>query len=162
MGWEMAVVGALGYAQYEAQGAAGKFNKAVQDRNAIIAEQEKRQIEQQNVWDLQNFNEKFNQLEGQVTTRLAKSGVTMEGSGLRVMRKNAEQAELQKHIITYNSQVESSKKMEQANMFRIQGEMAMNQARSAQMSTLFSTGSSLLRMNGGFGTKDLTSTEGSF
>jgi len=140
---------ALTAAQLLQQQAAGDFNQAVQERNAQIAEQEKKQIDQQNVWDLQNFTEKFNQLEGQVTTRLAKSGVTLEGSGIRVMRKNAEQAELQKHIITYNSQVAAGKKMEQANMFRIQGDMAQMSARSAQLGTLASAGSSLLRMNGG-------------
>jgi len=142
---------ALTAAQLLQQQAAGDFNQAVQERNAQIAEQEKKQIDQQNVWDLQNFTEKFNQLEGQVTTRLAKSGVTLEGSGARVMRKNAEQAELQKHIITYNSQVAAGKKMEQANMFRIQGDMAQMSARSAQLGTLASAGSSLLRMGGGFG-----------
>jgi hypothetical protein len=150
MGWEMAVVAGLGALQFEQQGAIGDYNQAIADRNALIAEQEKKQIEQQNVWDIQNFTEKFNQLEGQVTTRLAKSGVTLEGSGARVMRKNAEQAELQKHIITYNSQVAAGKKMEQANMFRIQGELAQMNARSAQLGTLASTGSSLLKMGGGF------------
>ena len=40
MGWQMAVVGALGAAQYKQQGAAGKYNQAVANRNAEIAEQE--------------------------------------------------------------------------------------------------------------------------
>jgi hypothetical protein len=41
--------------------------------------------------------------------------------------------------------------MEEANFYRIQGQVARQQARSAQMSTLFSTGTSLLSMGGGFG-----------
>jgi hypothetical protein len=149
MGIETALVIGSTVMQIEQQGAIGDYNQAIANRNAQIAEQEKKQIEQQNVWDLQTFTQKFNQLQGQVTTRLAKAGVTLEGSGARVMRENAEQAELQKHIITYNSQVSAGKKMEQANMFRIQGEMAQMNARSAQLSTLSSAGSSLLRMNGG-------------
>ena len=35
---------ALGYAQYKQQGAAGKYNQAIQERNAKIAEQEAAQI----------------------------------------------------------------------------------------------------------------------
>ena len=149
MGLEAAVLG-LGAAQFIAQGAAGDFNQAVQERNALIAEQEAKQIEQQTVWDLNQFNQRFNQLQGTTVTKIAKSGVIESGSGLRVLRANAEQAELNKNIMEYNSKVQSGKKLEQANYFRIQGQMAQQQAQLAQLGTLFSAGSSLLSMQGGF------------
>ena len=38
----MAVVGAIGAAQYQQQGAIGKYNQAVANRNAQVAEQEKK------------------------------------------------------------------------------------------------------------------------
>ena len=47
----IAAIGALGFAQYKAQGAAGKYNQAVQNRNAQIAEQEAAQIEKQLEFD---------------------------------------------------------------------------------------------------------------
>jgi hypothetical protein len=51
----------------------------------------------------------------------------------------------------YNSKVGQARKFEEANFYRIQGQVARQQARSAQISTLFSTGTSLLSMGGGFG-----------
>ena len=51
----------------------------------------------------------------------------------------------------YNSKVGQARKFEEANFYRIQGQVARQQAKSAQLSTLFSTGTSLLSMGGGFG-----------
>ena len=151
MGWEMAVVGALGAAQYQQQGAAGRYNQAVQNRNAQIAEQEAAQLQKQLEFDLVRFDQQFQQLQGQTNVSLAKSGADMSGTSLRVLRYNAEQAELQKNIMDYNSKVGQAKKMEEANFARIQGSMARQQARIAQLGTITQTGTSLLRMGGGFG-----------
>ena len=38
MSWQAAVVGALGVAQYKQQGAIGKFNEKVANRNAEVLE----------------------------------------------------------------------------------------------------------------------------
>ena len=151
MGWEAAAVGALGFAQYQQQGAAGKYNQAVQNRNAQIAEQEAAQIEKQLEFDLARFDQQFQQLQGQTNVSLAKSGADMSGTSLRILRYNAEQAELQKNIMDYNSKVAQSQKMEEANFARIQGTMARQQARIAQLQTITQTGTSLLSMSGGFG-----------
>jgi hypothetical protein len=65
----------------------------------------------------------------------------------------------------YNAKIGQARKFEEANFFRIQGQVARQTARTAQMSTIMSTGTSLLGMSGyGGGTKstNLTSTEGSF
>ena len=58
MGWQAAVVG-LGAAQFQQQGAAGKYNQAVQNRNAKIAEQEAEQIDKQLQTDLVRFDQQF-------------------------------------------------------------------------------------------------------
>ena len=66
MGLETAAlvaVGGLGVAQYQQQGAAGKFNQAVQNRNAQIAEQEAAQMEKQLEFDLGRFDQRFQQLQ---------------------------------------------------------------------------------------------------
>jgi hypothetical protein len=141
----------LGALQYQQQGAAGKFNQAVQNRNAQVSEQEAAQMEKQLEFDLGRFDQQFAKIQGQTNVSIAKSGVSLEGTGLRVLRANAVEAELQKNIMEYNSKVGQAKKLEEANFYRIQGQVARQQARSAQMSTLFSTGTSLLSMGGGFG-----------
>ena len=147
----MAGVGLLGFAQYQQQGAAGKYNQAVANRNAQIAEQESAQLQKQLEFDLVRFDQQFQQLQGQTNVSLAKSGADMSGTSLRVLRYNAEQAEIQKNIMDYNSKVAQSKKMEEANFARIQGTMARQQARIAQLGTLTQTGTSLLTMGGGSG-----------
>ena len=153
MGLETAAlvaVGGLGVAQYQQQGATGKFNQAVQNRNAQISEQEAAQMEKQLEFDLARFDQQFDKIQGTTTTSVLKSGAALEGTGLRLLRTNAVEAQLQKNIMEYNSKVGQAKKMEEANFYRIQGQIARQQARSAQISTLFSTGTSLLTMGGGF------------
>jgi len=155
MGWQMAAVGALGAIQVQQQGAAGKYNQAVQNRNALVAEQEAAQIEKQLELDLARFDQQFQQLQGETKTAILKSGAELSGSGLRVMRYNAEQAELEKDILEYNAKIGQARKFEEANFARIQGEFARQQARMAQIGTAFQTGTSLLTMSQGtaFGTK---------
>jgi hypothetical protein len=150
MGWQMAVVGALGAAQYQQQGAIGKYNQAVQNRNALVAEQEAVQIEKQKEFDIAQFDKKFQQLEGETKVNLAKSGVVQgSGTAYRIAMANALEAELQKNIIEYNAKVAADKKMEEANFARISGQLARQQARLAQISTIATTGTSLLTMSKG-------------
>ena len=48
----------------------------------------------------------------------------------------------------YNSKVGQARKFEEANFYRIQGQMARQAAKTAQIGTLMSTGTSLLGMSG--------------
>jgi len=147
MSWQMAVVGAIGAAQIQQQGAIGKYNQQVQNRNAQVAEQESERLEQQLEFDLARFDQQFAQLQGQTKTRILKSGAEISGTGLKILRSNSEQAEIEKDILDYNSKVAQSKKLEEANFARIKGTMARQSARLAQIGTLASTGTSLLGMS---------------
>jgi hypothetical protein len=147
MGWQAAVVGAIGAAQYQQQGAIGKYNQGVANRNAEVAEQEAERLEQQLEFDLARFDQQFAQLQGQTKTRILKSGAEISGTGLKILRSNSEQAEIEKDILDYNSKVAQSKKLEESNFARIKGTMARQSARLAQIGTLASTGTSLLTMS---------------
>ena len=140
----------LGVMQASQQNAAGKYNQSIQNRNAQLAEQEAAQMQKQLEFDLARFDQQFGKIQGTTTTSVLKSGAALEGTGLRLLRTNAVEAQLQKNIMEYNSKVGQAKKMEEANFYRIQGQIARQQAKSAQLSTLFSTGTSLLTMGGGF------------
>ena len=126
--------------------AAGKYNKSVQERNAKIAEQEAAQIEKQNEFDIARFDQQFVKLQGQTKTAIIKSGATLEGSGLRAMRYNAEQAEIQKNVMTYNSKVVQSQKLEEANFARIKGTIAEQQAKVTELGYYAKAGQSLLAL----------------
>jgi len=130
----------LGVKQAIDQNAAGKYNQSIQNRNAELADQEAVQIEKQTEFDLQRFDQNFKQLQGQTTTRILKSGVELGGTGIRVLRRNAEEAEVEKSTITYNSKVAQAQKREAGNMFRIQGQFARASGRAAAIGTLVSTG----------------------
>jgi len=126
----------------------GKFNQSIQERNALIYEQEKERLEGKLNFDLARFDEKFRQLQGETTTKIVKSGATLEGSGLRIKRYNAEQAEIEKDIITFNSKVAQSKKMEQANFARMNGQLARMEARQAELGYYAQAGQSLMNNYG--------------
>jgi mannitol-specific phosphotransferase system IIBC component len=130
----------LGVMQAQQQNAAGKYNQSIQNRNAEIAEQEAKQIEQQKEFDLQRFDQNFKQLQGQTITRISKTGADFSGTGLRILRNNVEQGELEKNVVEYNSKVAASQRREAGNMFRIQGQFARASGRAAAIGTLVSTG----------------------
>ena len=141
MGWVTAVTSVVAAQQASAT---GKYNQAVQERNAVIAEQEAGQIEKQKEFDLARFDKQFSQLQGQTKTAILKSGAELSGSGLNIMRYNSEQAEIEKDIIDYNSKVAQSRKLEAANYERISGQMARMEARSAQIGYYAQAGQSLM------------------
>ena len=144
----MAVVGAIGAAQYQQQGAIGKYNQAVANRNAQVAEQESERLEQQLEFDLARFDQQFAQLQGQTKTRILKSGAEISGTGLKILRSNSEQAEIEKNVMEYNSKVSQSRKLEEANFARMSGNLARMEARSAQIGYYAQAGQSLLTTYG--------------
>ena len=131
--------------------ALGKYNQSVQNRNALIKEQEAEAIEKQTEFDLARFDQQFRQVQGQTKVATLKSGVTLEGSALRIARYNIEQSKIQKNVMEYNSKVAQSQKMEDANFARIQGVIARREGKIAQLGYYAKAGESLLRMNQGSG-----------
>jgi hypothetical protein len=128
--------------------ATGKYNQAVQERNATVLEQEAAMVEKQLEFDIGRFDQQFVQLQGQTKTSIYKSGVEMSGSGLRILRYNAEQGQLQKNIMDYNSKVKESQQLEKANFARMQGQIAKNEAKSAELGYYAKAGQSLMKMYG--------------
>ena len=102
--------------------ALGKYNQSVQNRNALVKEQEAEAIEKQKEFDIAKFDQQFSQLQGQTKTAVLKSGAELSGSGLRVLRYNAEQ-----------------------------GVIARREGKIAQLGYYAKAGQSLMAMSGGFG-----------
>ena len=145
MSYTQAIVAGMTAVQVKQQSAIGKYNQRVANRNATIAEQEAGQIEKQADFDIARFDQRFRQSVGTVEVALAKSGVDItSGSGARVTEANALEAEMNKNITRYNADVGAANKMEEARFSRIQGEMARQQARLQNISTVAKAGTSLL------------------
>jgi hypothetical protein len=143
----MIFTAAMGAAQYSAQGKIGKYNQAVNNRNALVLEGQAAQIEQKAEFDIAQFQKDFRKMEGETTVALAKSGVELgTGTAYNIELSNAYEAKLQENLIKYNSEVAAANKMEEANFARIRGTMAKQESRLAQINTVASTGSLLYGM----------------
>jgi len=125
--------------------AMGKYNQQVQERNAQVAEQEKESLEKRLEFDLARFDQDVQKLQGETRVGILKSGVVLSGTGLNILRYNAEQAEKEKDVMRYNSQVAQSQAVERANFARIQGSIARQRGRAAATQAYFRAGASLLR-----------------
>jgi len=168
MGWTTAIVAATSVAAARQASATGKYNQAIQNRNAQVAEQEAQAIQQRTELDLARFDQQFAQLQSETKVSTLKSGVELSGTALKILRSNAEQAEVEKDIIEYNSKIGQARAFEQANFARMQGSLARQQGRAAAIgyygqaaSALAPYGKSLLSSQTQT-TTDLTATEGSF
>ena len=140
----MIFTAAMGAAQYSAQGKIGKYNQAVNNRNALVLEGQAAQIEQKAEFDIAQFQKDFRKMECETTVALAKSGVQLgTGSAYNIELSNAYEARLQENLIKYNSEVAAANKMEEANFARIRGTMAKQESRLAQINTVASTGSNI-------------------
>ena len=138
---------AMGAMQYKAQGAAGKYNQAVNNRNALVFEGQRDQIEAKAEFDIAQFQKNFRKIEGETTVALAKSGVELgTGTAYNIELSNAYEAKLQENLIRYNSQVAANNKQEEANFATIKGQMARQESKLAQINTIASTGSLLYGM----------------
>lgn len=164
MGWVTAVTSVVAARQASA---AGKYNQAVQNRNAQVAEQQVEILEQKTELDLARFDKDFQQLQSETKVSVLKSGVELSGTALKILRSNAQEAEFEKDMIEYNTKIGQSRAYEQANFARIQGNLARQEGRAAAIgyygqaaSALLPYGQSLLSGKEQT-TTDLTSTEGS-
>ena len=150
MSWQMALVGAVGAATYQQQGAIGKYNQDVANREAQVLEGQAEQIEQKKEFDIAQFDKTYQKIKGETEVSLAKSGVVAgTGTSYRIAMANAREAELQRQLIAYNAKVASDKKLEEAKFAVIRGGIQREQAKLAQLNTITSVGTTLLTMNKG-------------
>jgi len=148
MSWQMAAVAAIGGATMAQQNAYGKFNQSVNDRNALVKEQQAEAIDNKLQLDLDSFDKEFRKLEGNTLVKTLKSGVTKEGSGQRIEKYNLAQAELEKSKMAYDAEISKAQAFEQANFARISGQIAREESKTAMLRTATSVGTSLLTMQG--------------
>ena len=148
MSWTTAIVAGTSIIAGRQASTAGEYNQAIFNRNAEVKEQEAEIIKQRTEYEIAQFDRKFAALQGQTKTAVLKSGAELSGSGLRILRSNAEQAEIEKDMIQYNSKINESRAYEEANFARMQGTLARQQARAAEFGYYAQAGTSLLT---GFG-----------
>jgi hypothetical protein len=149
------VVAGTSLMQYQAQGAIGKYNQAANNRTAAVLDGQADQIEQKAEFDIAQFNKTYQKVKGETTVALAKSGVQVgTGSAYNIALSNALEKRLQENLIRYNSRVAAANKREEASFARIKGQIAKQESKLAQIGTIASAGTTLLRMGGGSSYRD--------
>ena len=168
MSWTTAIVAGTSIIAGRQASAIGKYNQSIQERNAIVAEQEAQIIKDKLELDLARFDEQFQNLQSETKVSVLKSGAELSGTALKILRSNAEQAEIEKDMMEYNAKIGQSRAYEEANFARMQGQIARQEGRAAAIgyygqaaSALAPYGKSLLGSQTSTAT-DLSSTEGSF
>ncbi len=141
------VVGAIGLATYEQQGAIGRYNEDIANRNALVKEQEKEILDNKLNLELAQFDKSFRKLQGTQKVRTLKSGAEFSGTARNIALSNLYEAEIEKDIRRYNTEIGKARKLEEANFARISGEVARQQSKLAQLRTLTNVGTSLLTMS---------------
>jgi hypothetical protein len=168
MSWTTALVAGTSIIAGRQASATGKYNQAIQERNAQVAEQEAQIIEDKLEIDLARFDQQFQQLQSETKVSVLKSGAELSGTALKILRSNAEQAEIEKDMMEYNSKIGKSRAFEQANFARMQGSLARQQGRAAAIGYYGQAASALAPYSKSLlsgetkATTDLTATEGSF
>ena len=148
------VVGASAVAGIQQAGSIGKYTQSALDRKDKIEEQKAEAIER--------FDKQFTKLQGETKTAILKSGVTLEGSGLRILRANAEEAEVEKDIIEYNASIGKSRAFEKANFARMQGNLERMRAKQAELGYYAKAAESLNSAYGGGSSGSSLLSQGQF
>ena len=141
------ITAGIGALQIQQQGAVGKYNQSIANRNAQVKEQEAQILDDKLNLELSQFDKQFRQLQGSQVVQTLKSGAEFSGSARNIQLSNLYEAEVEKDISRYNTEIGKARKFEEANFARISGEVARQQARLAQLGTLTQTGTSLLTMS---------------
>ena len=144
------VVAGTSIMQYQQQGIIGKYNQKSFNRSAEVLEGLATQIEQKAEFDVAQFNKTYQKVKGEMNVGLAKSGVQIgTDSAYNIALSNALEKRLQENLIYYNSRVAAANKREEASFARIKGNIARQESRLAQIGTIASATTTLLKFNSG-------------
>ena len=135
---------------FQGQGTIGKYNQGAENRKALILEGQADQIEAKAEFDIAQFNKTYQKVKGETNVALSKSGVVIgSGSAYNIALANNFEKQLQEQLISYNAKIAADNKREEANFARIKGTIARQQSRLAQIGTIASASSTLLKFGRG-------------
>ena len=143
------IVGGTALLGMQQAGAIGSYQQAAFNRKAAIAEQKVDALENQLTLDLQKFDKKFKQLEATQVVNTAKSGVAVgTGTAKLIKLSNLYNAEIERDIMRYNTEIGQARAFEEASFARIEGTLAKQRSTMEQIRIASQAGTSLLTMTG--------------
>jgi hypothetical protein len=142
------IVGGSALLGMQQAGAIGSYQQAAFNRRALVAEQKAEALENQLTLDLQKFDKKFKQLESTQVVNTLKSGAEFSGTAKLIKLSNLYNAEIERDIMRYNTEIGQARAFEEASFARIEGTLARQRATMEQIQIASQAGTSLLTMTG--------------
>jgi hypothetical protein len=142
------IVGGSALLGMQQAGAIGSYQQAAFNRRALVAEQKAEALENQLILDLQKFDKKFKQLESTQVVNTLKSGAEFSGTAKLIKLSNLYNAEIERDIMRYNTEIGQARAFEEASFARIEGTLARQRATMEQIQIASQAGTSLLTMTG--------------
>lgn len=136
--------------------AAGSYQQSIAERNAGVYENKADQALEIGERNVKTFNKAFNKVLASTESAYIGSGVRLSGTPLEILEHNLAEAEIERMNIMYDAKVQSYDFKEQAVMARMQGNLAMFQARSQRTASYLNAAGTLVNV---YGTNKLISTQ---
>lgn len=146
IGAGISVVGSLLGGQ--AAMAAGHYQNTMAERNAGILDNKADQSIKLGEYNVKRFDRDFAQQQASTEAAYMAAGVRMAGTPLEILEYNLAEAELERENIRYSSKVDSYDYKQQAVLARMQGQMALFQARSQRSAAWLSAAGTMVGFYG--------------
>ena len=141
------IVGGTAVMGYQQAGQIGKFNQSAANRNAVVKEQKNQILDSKLDLELDRFDKELKLLLASQKVATGKSGAVIgTGTAQNIKISTLYNAEVDKDIANYNNEIAKARNIEEANLSRIQGQIAKQRARMEQIKIVSDVGTSLLTM----------------
>ena len=130
--------------------AAGRYSQNIAERNATILDSKADQSVALGEHNVKKFSRAFASQQASTQAAYIKAGVKMSGTPMEIMEYNIAEAELEKMNIMYDARMGSYDFKQQAVQARMEGKLAMFQARSARSSAIIGAVGTMVGATGNF------------
>jgi len=131
--------------------AAANYNAKIMERNALMKEQEAKQIMSvHNNYSLPKFDRTVEQIQGQTTVAYLSSGVTYSGTVIDALYAQELELQTDRDIMTYNAENARDTKENEAIQLRADADLSRWRGKVAKKASYYAAGQSLLTTAGMF------------
>jgi len=140
----------------EAAMAAGNYQQTMHERNATILDTKAEQSTKLGEFNVKKFDQVFAKIQASTEAAYMAAGVRMAGTPLEILEYNLTEAEMERENIRYSSKVDSYDFKQQSVLSRMQGNMAMFQARQQRASAFMNAAGTMVSF---YGAKTMINTQ---
>jgi len=136
--------------------AAGSYQQSIAERNAGVYEDKANQALEIGEKNVATFNKAFAKQQASTESAYIAAGVKLSGTPLEILEYNLAEAELESLNIMYDARMQNYDFKEQAVLARMQGNLAMFQARQQRTASFLNAAGAVISA---YGTKTLLDTQ---